>query len=128
MQNQMKFPKAKTKKKRKTHKKSILHPKDGTCYLCIRLHNDYRYHSVLHEHHIFGGPNRSASEAEGLKAYLCPAHHEFGPEAVHNNISNMRLLQQDAQKAYEKTHTRQEFMDLIGWNYLDEEKGAEQDV
>ena len=121
MQNQMKFPKAKTKKKRKTHKKSILHKKDGTCYLCMRLHNDYRHHAVLHEHHIFGGPNRGISEAEGLKVYLCLGHHEFCPEAVHNNIENMRLLQQDAQREYEKTHTRSEFIELVGRNYLEQE-------
>lgn len=118
MKNQLLFPKTKAKKKRKTHKRSILHQKDGTCYLCITLHNDYRYHTVLHEHHVFGGPNRSISEAEGLKAYLCLDHHETGPEAVHNNAKIMRLMQQDAQRAYEKAHTRQQFLNLIGRNYL----------
>ena len=72
----------------------------------------------LQEHHIFGGPNRPVSEAEGLKCWLCLEHHTRGPEAVHNNIRNMRILQQDAQQAYEKTHTREEFVRLIGRNYL----------
>ena len=31
----------------------------------------------------------------------------------------MLLLQQDAQKAYERTHTRAEFMVLIGKNFLE---------
>ena len=114
------LPKTPKKKKRKTHKASILHKKDGTCYLCIRLHSDYRIHRVTHEHHIYGGPNRSISEAEGFKAHLCPEHHEFSQEAVHNNIDNLRLLQQDAQREYEKTHTRQQFMQLIGRKYLEE--------
>lgn len=116
----MMFPKPQQRKKRKKHKASILHCKDGTCYLCMILEGVYCKYSNLHEHHIFGGPNRAASEAEGLKVYLCPAHHIDGPEAVHNNHANMRFLQQEGQKAYEYTHTREEFMKLIGKNYLDE--------
>lgn len=114
------FPKIKGKKKRKKHKPSILHIKDGTCYLCMRLHNDHRIHTYTEEHHAFGGnPNREISEAEGLKVYLCPEHHRTGPEAVHNNHDNMLLLQQDAQRAFEQTNSREEFMKLIGRNYLE---------
>lgn len=98
---------------------SILHDKDGTCYLCARLNSDYSQKRCLHEHHIYGGPNRRVSEAEGLKAYLCPEHHTAGSEAVHNNNKNMRILQQDAQRAYEAAHTREEFMKIIGRNYLE---------
>lgn len=98
------------------HKKSILQ-REKYCYLCDRLDHRYTVRN-LQEHHIFGGPNRSISEAEGLKCWLCLKHHTQGPEAVHNNISNMRILQQDAQQAYEKTHTREEFVRLIGRNYL----------
>lgn len=113
------FPKQKTAKKRKTHKPSILHQKDGTCYLCIRLRGDYRIHPMLHEHHVYGGTaNRRVSEAAGMKVYLCPDHHEFGAEAVHNNYEYMRLIQRDCQRAYEQTHTREAFMALIGRSYL----------
>lgn len=111
----------KPRKKRQKHKTSILHQKDGTCYLCMKLNQDYRYHKVLHEHHIYGGSNRKISEAEGLKVYLCLDHHVNGPEAVHNNHENMRIVQRDAQKAYERTHTREEFVKRIGRNYLEEE-------
>ena len=117
----MKYPKQKRRKKRKEHKPSILHQKDGTCYLCIKLRKDYRIHPVVHEHHIFGGPNRQISEAKGLKVYLCPEHHLWGHQAVHNNHEIMRLLQQDGQRAYERTHSREEFMALIGRNYLNME-------
>lgn len=105
--------------KRKKHKQSILHGKDGTCYLCMKLNDDYSY-KQLHEHHIFGGPNRKASEAEGLKVYLCLEHHVLGQNAVHNNQKNMRLLQQDGQRVYEQEHTRAQFMELFGRNYLEE--------
>lgn len=115
------FPKPGKKKKRKQHKKSILHGKNGTCYLCMKLNGDYRTKRIIHRHHVYGGPNRPISEAEGFTVYLCLEHHEEGPEAVHNNKENKRLIQKDCQREYEKTHTRQQFMDLIRRNYLDEE-------
>lgn len=105
------------KKKRRKHKQSILHRRDGTCFLCA-LRGDYRYHKVLHEHHIFGGANRPLSEAEGLKVYLCIPHHVDGPEAVHNNADNMLLLRQIGQREHEKTHTREAFIEKFGKNYL----------
>ena len=101
------------------HKRSILHKKDGECYLCAKLDHDYRIRRVF-EHHVYGGPNRRISEEEGFKVYLCLKHHTDGPEAVHRNIQNMRLVQRDCQRAYEKTHTRQQFMDLIGRSYLED--------
>lgn len=115
------FPKPRKIKKRKRHKESILHQKDFTCYLCAKLQGNYSLHNILHEHHIFGGnPNRSHSEAEGLKVYLCLYHHTEGKEAVHKNKKNMKILHQDGQRAYEETHTRQQFEDLFGESYLDE--------
>ncbi len=119
------FPKAARRKKRKRHKGSILHCKDGTCYLCMKLRGDCRVHPVVHEHHVYGGANRAISEAEGLKVYLCLEHHVDGPEAVHNNQGNMRVLQRDAQRKYEETHGREEFMRLIGRNYLEEDEDGE---
>ena len=98
------------------HRKSILQ-KEKYCYLCDRLDGKYMVRG-LHEHHIFGGPNRWISEENGFKCWLCLTHHTQGPEAVHNNIENMWILQQECQKAYEKTHTRKAFTDLIGRNYI----------
>jgi len=112
------FPKRSEKKRRKRHKKSILQQKDGTCYLCMKLSGDYSYHWDLEEHHIYDGPNRRNSEAEGLKVYLCRECHT-GKYGVHNDIEKMRFLQMRGQQVYEKTHTRKQFMDLIGRNYLE---------
>ena len=118
----LKFPKETCKKKRRKHKESILQNRmDGTCYLCARLHGDYRIHKYREEHHIFpGNPGRKLSEAEGLKVYLCPEHHRTGPEAVHKNQKISRILQQDAQRAFEKTSSRQRFMELFGRNYIEQ--------
>ena len=113
-------PKYRRPKRRQRHKASILQAKDGRCYLCMMLRSDNGRKMYLHEHHIFGGPRRKKSEAEGLKIYLCPEHHEL----IHaSNILSM-LLKRDAQREYEKTHTRQQFMTLMGKNYLTDESGV----
>lgn len=118
----MQLKKTRKKKRRMRHPDSILQINDGTCYLCEKLNlNQHKYHSCLETHHIYGGPNRALSEQHGFKVKLCLEHHRIGPDAVHQNIKNMRLLQKDAQREYEKTHTRQQFRELIGRNYLDDE-------
>ena len=66
------LPKPQWKKKRKRHKKSILSTAKGTCFLCARLHNDFRQKYTEEHHILFGSGQRDISEAEGLKAYLCP--------------------------------------------------------
>lgn len=123
MRQGLQFPKEQSKKKRKKHKDSILQDRrDGTCYLCVKLHGNHQIYRYREEHHVFGGnPDRNISEEEGFKVYLCPEHHRIGPEAAHRNIEIKRLLQQDAQRAYERTHSRAEFMALLNRNYLEEQ-------
>lgn len=117
------YPKAKTRKKRKRHARGSVLQRDEDrrrCWTCMRIRGDYCEHAAgtLHKHHIFMGPLRETSEAEGFYVWLCPYHHEHGPDAVHRNIDICRQLQREAQAAYERTHTRREFIDLIGRSYL----------
>lgn len=108
----------KKKTKKKNHKPSILQAKDGTCYLCM-MEGKYRKYAIVHKHHIFSGTaNRTISEAEGFICYLCPDHHEFSKAAVHQNADNMLRLRQDAEREYEKTHSREEFYELFRRYYL----------
>ncbi len=46
-------------------------------------------------------------------------------KAVHKDIVMMRILQQDAQRAYERTHTREQWMELMGRNYIDNKRSIE---
>lgn len=115
------YPKQPKKKKRMKHAPSILHQEPGICYLCARLHGNYTHHRALHKHHAYGGANRRISEENGFWVNLCWQHHTYGEEAVHENDKNMRLIQRDVQREYEKTHTRQQFMTLIGRSYLEED-------
>lgn len=102
--------------KRQRHKKSILETQKGRCFLCARQGDDSLKYTE--EHHIFGGPRRRISEAEGLKVYLCPGHHRTSAAAAHRNMETMRLLQAAAQEAWEAQHSHEEWMLMMGKNYL----------
>ena len=105
--------------KRKRHKASILQKKDGRCYLCMKLHGDDRIHLRTEEHHIFFGTGqRWKSEEDGMKVHLCPEHHRTGRDAVHNNARICRMVQKDAQRKYEETHTREQFRKRYGKSYI----------
>lgn len=115
----MQYLKNKAKKRKIRHPKSILHDKDGTCYLCMRLNNDYRIHAYLEEHHVIpGAAGRRISEEYGLKVYLCMPHHRGSAAAVHRNHDTMLLIQRDAQQAFERTRTREDWMRTVGRNYM----------
>ena len=91
--------------------KSILQ-KEKRCFMC----GSYQW---LEVHHIYpGNPNRKISEANGFKVYLCHWCHNEPPRGVHYNRRNMVWLQRLCQEKYEETHTREEFMSLIGKSYL----------
>ena len=90
--------------------KSILQ-KEKRCYLC----GSYNW---IEDHHIYGGANRKTSEANGFKVYLCHWCHNEPPRGVHFDRSNADKLRAECQAKFEETHTRDEFMRLIGKNYL----------
>lgn len=99
--------------------KSIMQKPDGTCYLCRKLDNDSRIR-YTQEHHCIGGTaNRKLSEKYGLKVNLCLYHHTEGYQAVHRNINNMRMLQRDAQLAFEANYPELSFREIFGINYID---------
>ena len=91
--------------------KSILQENER-CYWC--------HEAVGTEwHHIFPGkPNRRHSEEDSLKVLLCWACHW----KVHNDSQDsgrmMLKLKKDGQEAYERTHTREEFMKRYGRSWL----------
>lgn len=87
---------------------------DKKCYLCGTTSNLERHH-VIH-----GTANRRKAEKMGLWIWLCREHHQDGPDAVHRNAAIDRNLKEIAQKTYERTHTRAEWMQEIGRNYIDE--------
>lgn len=84
------------------------------CYVCGTTYN-------LHEHHIFfGTANRKQSEKHGFKVCLCGKHHNLSNEGIHFNHDLDMRLKRECQAKFEETHSREEFMKIIGKNYLEE--------
>ena len=84
---------------------------DKVCYLCGKQYG-------LECHHIFAGvANRRISEKHGLKVWLCAACHRGTEGAQYSKETNLRL-KQEAQAAFEQTHSHGEWMALIRKNYL----------
>lgn len=81
------------------------------CYFCGSMNE-------LERHHVFGGvANRPISERLGLWVYLCHDCHTGNAGAQYDNGKNLHL-KQEAQKAFERTHSRTEWMNLIRKNYV----------
>ena len=78
--------------------------KEGICEFC----GNYSKH--LDPHEVYGGSNRKRSIQHKFVKLICPK--------CHSNETIINQLRIDTQKEYEKTHTRQEFINLIGKSYL----------
>lgn len=94
-------------------KKSIIQDK-RCCWVCGT-------HTDLHKHHIyFGIKNRKISDQNGFVVWLCHNHHNGGKQGVHFNPVLDKNLKQVCQQEFESQgHTREEFIQLIGRNYLE---------
>lgn len=92
---------------------SILQDKKE-CYITHRTDG-------LHVHHIFfGAKNKEISDREGFWVWLRPERHiAMSPYATPHNDRNTDLwLKRECQLEYERTHSREEFIRLIGRSYL----------
>lgn len=101
--------------------KSVLHNKqDGTCYLCMLLHDDSS-RKQTQEHHVFYGiSSRRMSEKYGMKVYLCQHHHTYdgGEEAVHRNHDVDIKLKRIAQEIFEGKYPQLNFREIFGKSYM----------
>ena len=83
------------------------------CFICAKRIG-------LHDHHIFfGTARRKISEKNGFKVWLCQQHHQstFGAHGSKGHELDL-YLKKICQMKFEETHTRREFIKLIGRNYL----------
>ena len=88
------------------------------CWTC-RMNYDVETTVGLHDHHIFeGSARRKNSEKFGLKIYLCGRHHNLSKYGIHYQKQLDLELKQIAQKKFEETHSREEFLKHFRRNYL----------
>ena len=73
----------------------------------------------LHTHEIYFAANRKISIKHGFQVRLCGRHHNLSNEGVHFDKELDLKLKRMCQEEYERSHTRSEFMKLMGRNYLD---------
>lgn len=78
--------------------------KSGICEVCGR------YSKQLDPHEIYGGSNRKRSIKHKFVKLLC--------RKCHDNKEIIKQLRIDTQKEYMKTHTKEEFIELIGKSYI----------
>lgn len=81
--------------------------KSGKCDYCGRIC------SRLDPHEVYGGRNRKRSIENNFIKMLC--------RQCHSNEEIIKQLRIDVQKEYEKEHTREEFIKIIGKSYIDSE-------
>lgn len=89
---------------------SILNNLDK-CYFCKKPRQ------AIHEVY-FGTANRKISIKNGFCVGLCNYHHNMSNDGVHFDKAKDLELKQLYQKEYEKTHSREDFIKLIGRSYL----------
>ena len=67
----------------------------------------------------FFGKNRKNSDKNGFTVWLCEAHHR-GTYGVHGKLGEYldMKLKRECQAKFEETHSHEEFMSIIGKNYL----------
>ncbi len=69
-----------------------------------------------HLHEVFPGKNRINSMKEHMVLPLCIYHHI----QIHNDSQMALYWKRLCQKIFEKSHTREEFINIFGRSYLDE--------
>ena len=78
--------------------------KSGICEFCGN------YSKQLDPHEVYGGSNRKRSIKHKFVKLIC--------RKCHGNEDTIKQLRIDTQKEYMKTHTKEEFIRLIGKSYI----------
>lgn len=90
---------------------SIVQDGEPRCFVCGSMRE-------LELHHMMPGvANRRLSTRYGLVCWLCRTHHT-GRLGVHSDTDLMEKLRQEAQTAFERTHSHAEWMTIFRKNYL----------
>lgn len=78
--------------------------KSGICEYCSN------YSKRLDPHEVYGGSNRTRSIKHKFVKLICPK--------CHSNEAIINQIRIDTQREFEKEHTREEFIKIIGKSYI----------
>ena len=76
----------------------------------------------VERHHVFNGAYKAASEKYG---YVIPVHkdiHNMRWFSIHENRPFRLAIKQFCQRHFELTHTREEFVEIFGQNFIMDEE------
>ncbi len=93
-------------------KQSIITADMEHCYICGKPKECI--------HHIYPGSRRKTSDEYGFVVPLCHFHHNMSNESVHKNTKLMMFFKRLCQQKFEQQNNREEFIRLIGRNYLED--------
>lgn len=94
---------------RNGYAKSILCDSE-CCFRCAKILPP----EDMARHEVYAGSDRKTSKAMGFWVTLCPQCHDI----YHDDDDEANDLKVKCQERFELEHTREEFMALIGRNYL----------
>ena len=89
---------------------------------CIACRTQYRkFNPYVECPHVYFGEKRKISDRNGFTVWLCPEHHRglTGVHGKHGHDLDL-WLKRLTQKTYEEKHSREDFIRLIGKNYLED--------
>lgn len=104
------FKPVKQMKKISTKLRKLQNCRDKDLIKIGKCENCGRYSDRLDPHEVYGGGNRQRSIKNGFVKRICRNCHNSEEE-----INKMRIK---TQLEYEKDHTREEFISIIGKSYL----------
>lgn len=67
---------------------------------------------------FYGNSNRKQSEKYGCWVWLCGKHHNLSDFGIHFDKELDLKVKKLAQSKFEENHSRQEFMQIFGKNWL----------
>lgn len=88
--------------------KSVIQKDCSKCFVCGKG-------GELHPHHIFNSSYKKKSEEDG---YIIFVHNIPCHQKIHSKSGEAKYYKMYAQKDYEKSHTREEFIKRYGKSYL----------
>ena len=81
------------------------------CFLTGRIDD-------LHQHHVYGGSRRKASDKWGCWVWLTAERHNMSNHSIHHNHELDIELKQTCQTRFEELYGHDKFMQVFGKSYL----------